>query len=166
MDSLPVDNNSGDVAAQIAIEAHRRRLLAAVQSSDIAPPLPLSVPPPGLEIIPTIYPAAPTATITIENYVTINIHSAEFKAFEATVNGLLEALRGSNAISREVGDQLISEMKAGMELLRSPKPNRNLIDVLLARPLLYIAAIASAISTIAATAKQAYELLRSLIGSG
>ena len=54
------------------------------------------------------------------------------------MGGLLDELRRSNEISGEVRDQLLSEMRAGREILNGPKPQRGLIDSLLVKPLKYL----------------------------
>src|SRR5262249_50577691 len=75
----------------------------------------------------------------VQNQITINIHSTEFRKFEAKLDELLEAIRRSNEISGEVRDQLKAEITAGRTLLKAPKVDRGWIDLLLMKPLKYIA---------------------------
>jgi hypothetical protein len=60
--------------------------------------LALNTPAP-ITITPTVYPEQPTGSVVVNNYVTINIQSIEFHQFEATLDDLLDHLRGSNQIS-------------------------------------------------------------------
>jgi hypothetical protein len=90
-------------------------------------------------IFPTIYPADASGAVTVQNYITINVHSAEFKELNAKIDELLTELTKSNVIAGEVKDKLIAEINAGRTLLSAPKPDRNIIDLLLVKPLLYIA---------------------------
>jgi hypothetical protein len=89
-------------------------------------------------IVPTIYPQEPGGTITVQNYITININSDEFRAFEGKMSQLLAEMGKSNAIAGEVRDKLNAEIGAGMTILKSPKPDRRVIEVWLLRPLRYI----------------------------
>jgi hypothetical protein len=50
----------------------------------------------------------------------------------------LDALHRSNEIAGEVRDQLSAEIEAGKIILKSPKPDRRMIDLLLIQPLKYI----------------------------
>jgi hypothetical protein len=100
---------------------------------------PIPVPPQPQPIIPTVYPAEPDGAVTVYNQITINIQSTDFRKFETTLDELLEAMRRSNEIAGEVRDQLTAEITAGRTLLKAPKADRNWIDLLLLRPLKYIA---------------------------
>ena len=61
-------------------------------------------------------------------------------------------------------DKLVAEMKAGMAIVKSPKPDRGMIDLLLIRPLKWIAEKAAG-ATIAAIASEAMKaLLRWMTG--
>jgi hypothetical protein len=93
----------------------------------------------AISIVPTGYPHDPhDGTVTVQNYVTINTQSADFRAFESKIEAVLTELRKSNAIAGEVRDKLIAEMNAGMAIIKSPKPDRRVIDVWLVRPLKYV----------------------------
>jgi len=95
--------------------------------------------PPSVTVTPTAYPDSPQGTIIVQNYVAINIHSDEFSRFNKNIEALLVELRQSNEISGEFRDQLVSKLKAGRELAAAPKPPRDLINVLLVRPLKWLA---------------------------
>jgi hypothetical protein len=90
-------------------------------------------------ISPTHYPDDPSGQIVVENHITINFDSPEFRHFSATMTELLAEVRQSNVIAGEVRDQLIAELKASRTILESPKPSRSLLQLLLVRPLRYIA---------------------------
>jgi hypothetical protein len=92
-----------------------------------------------ISIVPTLYPAEPTGAVIVQNYVTINIHSTEFREFSGNIDEMLAELRRSNEIAGEVRDKLLAEITAGMAILKSPKPDPRLIDLFLKRPLAYIA---------------------------
>ena len=133
------------------IAASLRKLSAAMRSTsgEVRPPsAPLDistsppevrvVPPPGL-ITPTVYPDSPQGPLIIHNHITINIRTNEFKQFNTDFELLIRELRYSNEISGEIRDQLLSELKAGREIITGPKPQRDLIDLLLVRPLKWLA---------------------------
>jgi hypothetical protein len=90
---------------------------------------------------PTFYPAEPGGPIIVQNQITINIHSNEFREFNKTLNELLQEMRRfrSNEIAGEVRDQLAAEIAAGTTLLKAPKVDRSWINLLLVNPLKYIA---------------------------
>jgi hypothetical protein len=92
-----------------------------------------------ISITPTIYPDDPTQQITVENHITINIHSADFRELNANITELLAELRRSNTMAGETGAKLMGEIEAGMAILRAPKPDPKMVELLLARPLKYIA---------------------------
>ena len=94
--------------------------------------------PAPVPITPTVYPDSPQGTITVQNHITINIQSAEFSRFDKNLEALIGELHGSNEISGEVRDQLVSELWAGREIIGAPKPQRDLIDLLLVRPLKWL----------------------------
>jgi hypothetical protein len=96
------------------------------------------VPVPPQAIIPTVYPAEPSGAVIVQNQITINIHSTDFRKFETKLDQLLEAIRRSNEISGEVREQLRAEITAGRTLLTAPKTDRTWIDLLLVRPLKYL----------------------------
>jgi hypothetical protein len=133
--------------------------------------LEIGVPPPTLRetvaqsvsIVPTIYPEDPSNFVIVQNHITINVNSAEFREFNAKMNELLVELRRSNAIAGEVGAKLAGEIEAGMAILRAPKPDPKMVDVLLVRPLRYIADKAAG-PVIGACALAALAALGKLIG--
>jgi hypothetical protein len=109
-----------DTAAHIA--ADQRRSSAAVQSNPGSNDPPQEQPehragaiiastvgggaagdilPAPIPITPTVYPDGPAGTVIVQNHLTINIQSPEFQEFNAKVDDLMEALRGSNEITGE-----------------------------------------------------------------
>ena len=94
--------------------------------------------PAPVPITPTVYPDSPQGTITVQNHITINIQSAEFGRFDKNLEALIGELLGSNEISGEARDQLVCELWAGREIIGAPKPQRDLIDLLLVRPLKWL----------------------------
>ena len=95
--------------------------------------------PAPVAITPTAYPDSPQGAIIVQNHVTINIRSNEFGQFNKNMEALIAELRRSNEISGEVRDQLLSELRAGREIISGPKPERGLVDVLLLKPLKWLA---------------------------
>jgi hypothetical protein len=91
-----------------------------------------------IPVIPTLYPGELGGSIIVHNHITINIHSADFREFSTKMDELLGHLRGSNEISGEVREKLIAEMTAGTGILKSPKPDPNIIELYLKRPLMFI----------------------------
>jgi hypothetical protein len=77
---------------------------------------------------------------------------------------LLGELRQSNMIAGEVREQLAGEMEAGTKILTAPKADPKMIDILLVRPLKYIAekAAGSIISKVALAALEALGRLTGL----
>lgn len=94
--------------------------------------------PAPIPVTPTVYPDTPHGTVIVQNYVTINIHSAEFSRFDKNLEALIGELHRSNEISGEVREQLVSELWAGREIIGAPKPQRALIDLLLVGPLKWL----------------------------
>ena len=92
-----------------------------------------------LPVAPTPYPDDPAAPLIVQNVVHINVRSVEFRESNTKLDELIRLLRQSNEIAGETRDQLIAEITAGRVILTAPKPDRNLLDVLLVRPLLYLA---------------------------
>ena len=64
----------------------------------------------------------------------INFQTEEFGRFNKNIEALLAELRQSNEISGELRDQLVSELRAGREIISGPKPQRDLLDLLLVKP--------------------------------
>ena len=121
-----------------------------------------SVIPAPVPITPTVYPDSPQGTIIVQNYVTINVQRDEFSRFNKNVEALIGELRQSNAISGEVRDKLLSELREGKELLNAPKPQRGLIDLLLVTPLKWLAE-KSGSAIVSKLATDALELLSRLL---
>jgi hypothetical protein len=90
-------------------------------------------------VTPTIYPDSPLGLAIVQNYVAINFQTEEFGRFNKNIEALLAELRQSNEISGELRDQLVSELRAGREIISGPKPQRDLLDLLLVKPLKWLA---------------------------
>ncbi|MGC2117089.1 MAG: hypothetical protein WA656_21400 [Pseudolabrys sp.] len=131
--------------------ASQRKLSPAVQSTvgEVSPspallgisttsPEIIVIPAP-IPITPTVYPDSPQGTVIVENYITINAQSVQ--NFNIQMDALVKQLQfgGSNEISGDVCAQILSEITAGRALLEGPNPSRDLIDLLLVRPLKYLA---------------------------
>lgn len=185
----PTGWNTGDDATNSVVQQHaarQRRFAAAMAPAETPPevlgprPMPavlrdfttsapiLGAPdltenlPPPILIVPTVYPENAAGTVIVQNYITIDTQSTEFRELNAKLDELLDEWRKSNEISTQVRDQLRAEIAAGRELLTAPKTNRNMIDVLLLNPLKYIAkTFASAF--IGELAKGALKLILELI---
>jgi hypothetical protein len=140
-------------------KGHRRRRSAAATATSAG----TGVVKATIPIVPTLYPEEPDGAVIVHNHITINIHNVEFREFNSKLDDVIRLLRISNEISGETRDQLIAEIKAGRALLAAPKPDAQLIELLLRRPLLFIGKTASgAIIGVAATA--AVALLGKLTG--
>jgi hypothetical protein len=109
-------------------------------------------------IVPTPYPADPTAPLVVSGYVRIDVQSAEFAELSAKLDDVIHLLGRSNQFAGETRDQLVAEIQAGRRLLNAPKPDRTLIETLLISPLTYIAAAAS-VGIIGEYANEAVRLL-------
>jgi hypothetical protein len=134
--------------------AGKRRLVA----NPIVSPAPVL-------IKPTIYPdKSDGSIIVVHNYVTVNIGSVEFKNFNTSIGMLVGHLElgRSNEISGELSAQVLSAIKAGRELLKGPKPNRDLIQLLLIKPLEFLATTATG-SVISKLAGRALDALLKMI---
>jgi len=94
---------------------------------------------PPVSVVPTVYPTEPGGAVLVQNHITINVHSTDMRELNAKLDALVTELRRSNEISGEVRDQLLAEITAGKALLTAPKPNATLIELLLKRPLTFIA---------------------------
>ncbi|MGA8955957.1 MAG: hypothetical protein WB503_11265, partial [Pseudolabrys sp.] len=130
--------------------ASQRKLSPAVQSTvgEVSPSPALGISttspeviviPAPIPITPTVYPDSPQGTVIVENYITINAQSVQ--NFNIQMDALVKQLQfgGSNEISGDVCAQILSEITAGRALLEGPNPSRDLIDLLLVRPLKYLA---------------------------
>jgi len=135
-------SNSLDVASEIAARrpafvervtggAATAHSASVIASADVVPA--------PFQVIPTVYPNQPNGSVTVVNHITININSREGRAFDAAIDELLLLMRESNTIAGETRDQLVAELKAGFEILRAPKANPKLIELLLVGPLKYLA---------------------------
>jgi hypothetical protein len=146
----------------------RARRWHATIASGISEPLPPLTPmtretSAAIAVTPTLYPAEPEGTVIVENHITINVQSADLRELNAKLDELLSHLRRSNEISGDVRDQLIAEIRAGKALLTAPKPNATLIELLLKRPLTFIAKQVAG-TVIGRIAGAALELLGKLTG--
>jgi hypothetical protein len=90
-------------------------------------------------VAPTIYPLAPHSTVIVANSLSLTISAQEVANFKGTINQLLSSLKSSNEIAGDVRQQIEREILAGVEIVQSPKPNKRLLEILLLRPLRYIA---------------------------
>jgi hypothetical protein len=118
---------------------------------------------PPVAITPTVYPADWSGSVIVQSQITINIQSDEYRKFNNLIGQLLEEMRRSNAIAGEARDQLITEITAGTTLITAPKADRNWIDLLLVRPLRYIAEKAGG-AVIGKLAGDALEWLLKMLG--
>jgi hypothetical protein len=118
-----------------------------------------SVLPAPVPVAPTVYPDDPDGTPIVHNHITINIGSIDYKNYNIKMDALVKQMQtgGSNEISGDVCAQLLSEMMAGRDLLKGPQPSRDLIDLLLVRPLKWLAekAAGAAIGKLAGLALEA-----------
>jgi hypothetical protein len=129
-----VQSDQGD-QSPIHYDVEHRKKVAAIQSSLVEPILPPSLTEAAqraspFTIIPTVYPQNPSGgTIIVQNHITININSKEFREVAAKLDEVIKLLRGSNEIAGETRDQLIAEIKAGRAVLDAPKPDPKLIEL-------------------------------------
>jgi hypothetical protein len=130
----------------------------------IGHPATLTVTRAPVSIVPTVYPEEPGGAVIVQNHVTININSIEFRELNSKLDDVISLLRSSNEISGEARDQLIAEIKAGRALLAAPKPDPKLIEILLKHPLMFIVKTASG-AVIGAAATAAVALLGRLTGA-
>ena len=120
-----------------------QELSAAVQATQgVTEPLPavegrIVIPAP-VPVTPTVYPDRPQGTIIVQNHVTINFQSEEFRRFCHNFKSLIDDLRRSHEIAGELRDKLLCELSTGAEILTGPKPQRELIDLLLVRSLKWL----------------------------
>jgi hypothetical protein len=117
-----------------------------------------------LTLTPTMYPP-PGDTVVVEDAVSINLGSAEFREFKEAIGQVCTAIAQSNQTSREVGDKLVAELQAGLKIIEGPKPSRKLIDLFLTYPLGAAATIFAG-SFVAELAKHAAGLLLKFLGAG
>lgn len=98
--------------------------------------------PSPVPITPTIYPDSPQGAIIVQNFITIDVRGVDYRNFEKHIGALVDELRKSNEIAGEVRDKLLADMTAGRAILSGPKPDRNLVQLLLVLPLKWIALVA------------------------
>jgi hypothetical protein len=115
-----------------------------------------------ISVAPTIYPESIDGAIVVENFVTVNIEGSELRHLSEKLDGVIEGLRGLNEIAADLRDKLIAEISAGQDIIKGPKPQRSLIELLLVRPLRFIAKAAGS-TLVSEFAKKALELLLPLL---
>ena len=81
----------------------------------------------------------PANRIVVYNHITVNLDSDAFREFDAKMGELIGLMRQSNEIAGETRDKLIAEITAGIAILKSPKPDPKMVELLLKRPLVFIA---------------------------
>jgi hypothetical protein len=116
-----------------------------------------------ITIHPTIYPQPPGTTVIVINALTINVSGRDYRETRKAITAVIDAVRGSNEMPPEVRNQLTSEMSAGVGILPAPKVDRNLVDLLLVRPLRYVAEKCASVA-VAELAKAALKALAKLVG--
>jgi hypothetical protein len=145
-----------DQTAQQVREMHEEHLqrgfAATLSGGSISEPLPIAaaergaeanftvvVSEPPVSVVSTVYPTEPGGAVLVQNHITINVNTTEFRQLNSKLDELIGLLRSSNEISGDTRNQLIAEITAGKILLTAPKSNAALIDLLLKRPLTFIA---------------------------
>jgi hypothetical protein len=159
MMEIAADSTSQAGTAPQSVGVQIPGVAATASAGDIG----VEITPKPISIIPTVYPQDPGGTITVQNYITINVRGADFRDFEDKMGELFAELRKSNEIAGEVRDKLIAEMNAGITILKSPKPDRQVIDQWLVRPLKYIAEKVAG-TVIGALATTAVRILLRMMG--
>jgi hypothetical protein len=102
------------------------------------------VSPKRITLVPTPYPHDTSAPLVVPDYLQVDTSSPAFIEFSSQLDNVIQLLGKSNRIASETREQLIAEIKAGREILISPRPNRALLRLLLERPLRFIAEAAAA----------------------
>jgi hypothetical protein len=93
----------------------------------------------GIVISPTIYVQGPNAQIQVGQRNSVSVdRGAGFADFEQKMAQLLGALRDTNDLSPEAKDQVAGELRAGMELIKTPKPDKSALQTYLLRPLQWL----------------------------
>jgi hypothetical protein len=160
------------VAKQRRIGSKAGRQAALATGSNDPPPSGTSIsltftinPEEPVPVVPTPYPTDPTGPLVVPDYLQVDTTSKEFREFDKRLDKIVALLAKSNAIAGDTRQQLIAEIKAGREILASPRPNRALVALLLERPLKFIAeAVAAGI--IADQTIQALHYLQHLFEAG
>lgn len=122
----------------------------------------LTVTPEPVTTVPTPYPLDPAAPLIVSNYVQIDVRSAEFGELNAKLDRIIGLLDRSNQFPGDTQKQLAAEIQAGQTLLTAPRPDRNLIDLLLTHPLHFIATAAAG-AVIGNYAIEALQLLQKIL---
>jgi hypothetical protein len=173
-DPPPQDRSRGFTAAELtelsrpAVEPARvtaaaKGALAATGSARATGRGTLTLTPAPITIVPTPFPEKLGDPIIVHNQVTVNVQSIEFRELNAKLDAVITLLdRRSNDISGDVREQLKAEISAGRLLLTAPKPDRNWIDLLLLRPLKYLADKAGS-AVIGGLAAEALNLLLKML---
>jgi hypothetical protein len=155
--------------ATLAPEILRVVSSPAVASETVSDPTELSPVAPRLgeptasPITPTVYPDDPNEPITVQQHISVDVQSVAFRDFSDKIEEIIGELRKSNIITGQVRDKLVAEISMGMTLIKSPKPDPKLLDMLLKRPLMYIADKAGS-AVIGALASAAALLLAKAVG--
>jgi hypothetical protein len=118
--------------------------------------------PKPVTIVPTPYPDDPAAPLVLSNYIRIDLRSAEFREFNAKLDLIIGHLDRSNLFSGDTQQQLTIELQMGRMELTAPRPDRNLIHLLLTHGLKFIA-VAAAGAIIGQYATEALQLLEKII---
>jgi hypothetical protein len=134
-------------------------------SSSTSLSLTITINPEPVTVVPTPYPADPTGPLVVPDYLRVDTTSKEFREFNKRLDKIIELLAKSNAIAGDTRQQLIADIKAGREILASPRPNRALVALLLERPLKFIAEAVAA-GLIADQTIQALHYLQHLFEAG
>lgn len=115
-------------------------------------------------IMPTVYAWGPEAQIVAAQNATVSAApSAHVRKLQESIDKVLARLDERNDVSPEAKAQLRHEIRAGEELLMAPRADRKLIDLLLTRPLKFIADKAAG-GVIGAAAVSALFLLHKYLG--
>ena len=91
-----------------------------------------------IQIIPTLYPDHPDGNIIVPNHIEIDTTNEDFSAFLKSMTDLTAQLERSNEIAGETREKLLAELSAGLTILKSPKPDPNIVDLFLKRPLGFV----------------------------
>jgi hypothetical protein len=112
-----------------------------------------------LIISPTIYRGD---TVTVLDPVPIDARTAEFRDFVSSMDRLIEAIQQSNETAQETRQQMIAELKAGVEYIKAAKPSRKVLTLLLVVPLTAAVTVAGT-TVVQEAAKLALKALLKLI---
>ena len=69
----------------------------------------------------------------------VNVLHPDFKKTIIALENLIEKIRGSNALPSDTKDQLLGELRAGLEVLKTPRPDRSLVERLVHKPARFMA---------------------------